>query len=111
MIEQDTVEETATTTIWATADLPVREALRVAFLIDGRMTMLEMCIRFLQARSSIYIASWGITPEMLLVRGKHHHAGPDGSPEQEELLAWLRSKGLAEEDIMFWRQVYACAAR
>lgn len=102
MIEQKIVEQTSER--WATGDLPVREAIRAAFLIDGRMTMLEICIRFLQARDSIHIASWGLTPDMLLVRGKHHRAGPDGSPEQEELLAWLRSKGLTEEDISFWLQ-------
>ena len=26
-----------------------------------------------------------------------------GSPEQEELLTWLRAKGLAEEELLFWQ--------
>jgi hypothetical protein len=83
---------------WASSDMPVRVAPRAAFLIDGRMTMLEMCCRFLSAKQSIYIVAWGLTPDLLLVRGKHHRAGPDGSTEQEEMLNWLRAKGLEEQD-------------
>lgn len=88
---------------WATGDMPVRNTSRVAFLIDGRMTMLEMCLSFLCARNSIYITAWGLSPELLLVRGKHKCAGSPGSPEQEELLAWLRARGLAEEELLFWQ--------
>jgi phosphatidylserine/phosphatidylglycerophosphate/cardiolipin synthase-like enzyme len=88
---------------WATGDMPVRNTSRLAFLIDGRMTMLEMCLSFLCARNSIYITAWGLSPELLLVRGKHKCAGSTGSPEQEELLAWLRARGLAEEELHFWQ--------
>src|ERR1700682_1542732 len=84
---------------WASGDMPVGDVPRLAFLIDGRMTMLEMCLAFLCARQSIYITAWGLSPEILLVRGKHKCAGADGAPEQEELLAWLRAKGLAEEEL------------
>lgn len=84
------------------SDMPARNVARAAFLIDGRMTMLEMCVRFLSAKHSIYIAAWGLSQELLLVRGKHSRAGEDGSPEQEELLRWLREKGLADEDLRFW---------
>lgn len=87
---------------WTESDFPVRDMHRAAFLIDGRMTMLEMCVRFLCARQSIYICAWGFTPDLPLVRGKHHRAGDDGSPEQEQLVNWLRRKGLAEEAIAFW---------
>ena len=87
---------------WSESDFSVRHASRAAFLIDGRMTMLEMCIRFLNARESITIAAWGMTPELLMVRGRHQRAGEDGSPEQEELLGWLRQKGLSAESIDFW---------
>lgn len=89
---------------WSPTDFPVREMQRLAFLIDGRMTMLEMCHRFLSAQKTIYIASWGLTPDLPMVRGKHHRAGEDGSPEQEELLHWLRDKGLSEADIQFWQK-------
>jgi phosphatidylserine/phosphatidylglycerophosphate/cardiolipin synthase-like enzyme len=89
---------------WATGDMPVRNASRLAFLIDGRMTMLEMCLSFLRAGQSIYITAWGLSPELLLVRGKHKCAGSTGSPEQEALLAWLRARGLAEEELLFWQQ-------
>jgi phosphatidylserine/phosphatidylglycerophosphate/cardiolipin synthase-like enzyme len=88
---------------WASGDMPVRDVPRLAFLIDGRMTMLEMCIAFLRARHSIHIAAWGISPELLLVRGKHKCAGSNSSPEQEELLTWLRAKGLSEEELLFWQ--------
>ncbi|GER87617.1 phospholipase [Dictyobacter vulcani] len=89
---------------WTPTDFPVREMQRLAFLIDGRMTMLEMCHRFLSAKETIYIASWGLTPELPMVRGKHHRAGADGSPEQEVLLSWLRDKGLSEADLQFWQK-------
>ncbi|MGZ6367514.1 MAG: hypothetical protein ACXWPS_16325, partial [Ktedonobacteraceae bacterium] len=89
---------------WASGDMPVRTVPRLAFLIDGRMTMLEMCIAFLRARRSIYITAWGISPELLLVRGKHKCAGSSGSPEQEELLTWLHAKGLSEEELLFWQR-------
>ncbi len=88
---------------WATGDMPVRNVPRLAVLIDGRMTMIEMCLAFLCARQSIYITAWGLSPEILLVRGKHKCAGAEGTPEQEELLAWLRAKGLAEEELRFWQ--------
>ena len=88
---------------WASGDMPVRVVPRLAFLIDGRMTMLEMCIAFLRARHSIHITAWGISPELLLVRGNHKCAGSNGSPEQEELLTWLRAKGLSEEELLFWQ--------
>lgn len=89
---------------WVPGDAPARLTPRAAFLIDGRLTMLEMCVRFLSAKRSIYITAWGITPDLLLVRGRHHRAGPDGSPEQEELLRWLRGRELEEDDLRFWLQ-------
>jgi hypothetical protein len=73
-------------------------------LIDGRMTMLEMCVAFLCARHSIYITAWGLSPGLLLVRGKYKCAGSTGSLEPVELLKWLRVKGLSEEELLFWQQ-------
>jgi hypothetical protein len=99
--------ETLTDHWWATGDMPVQNVPSLAFLIDGRMTMLEMCLSFLGARHSIYITAFGLSPELLLVRGKHKCAGPTGSSEQEELHAWLRillmaeHLGLTDEDILF----------
>ncbi len=97
-------QESLTDRWWATGDMPVRNASSLAFLIDGRMTMLQLCLAFLCARNSISITAWGLSPELLRVRGKHKCAGSTGSPEQEELLAWLRSRGLAEEELLFWQQ-------
>lgn len=97
-------QEDVTDRWWATDDMPVRNASHLAFLIDGRMTMLEMCIAFLGARHAIYITAWGLSPELLLVRGKHKCAGSTGSAEQEELLMWLGARGLSEEELLFWQQ-------
>jgi phosphatidylserine/phosphatidylglycerophosphate/cardiolipin synthase-like enzyme len=96
-------QETSTDPWLINEDTPVRDIPRLAFLIDGRMTMLEMCLSFLSAKRSIYITAWGLSPELLLVRGKHKHAGQAGSAAQGELLAWLRAKGLAEDEVLFWQ--------
>jgi phosphatidylserine/phosphatidylglycerophosphate/cardiolipin synthase-like enzyme len=87
---------------WAEGDSPVRTDSQITFLVDGRHTMWTMCLRFLSARESIYLANWGITPQILMVRGTDHRAGPDGSPEQQMLLEELRMAGLSEEDRAFW---------
>lgn len=106
MIENQLSTDAASTPLdwWATTDMPVRNALRTAFLIDGRMTMLEMCVQFLKAKHRIHISAWGLTPDLLMVRGKHHNAGSAGSPEQEAHLAWLRGRGIAEADLLFWQK-------
>ena len=88
---------------WASGDTPVRTDSRVAYLVDGRTAMLTMCLHFMKARKYIYLANWGITPGMELVRGTDRIAGPDGSPEQQALLEQLRGAGLSEADIAFWR--------
>jgi phosphatidylserine/phosphatidylglycerophosphate/cardiolipin synthase-like enzyme len=88
---------------WANNDTPVHSRdSHVSYLIDGRSTLFSLCCAFLKARSSIYLANWGMTAELELVRGKDHRAGPDGSPEQDALLALLRTEGLQEEEIAFW---------
>ncbi len=87
---------------WAEGDMPVRTDSQVTFLIDGRHTMWTMCLHFLTARRSIYLANWGITTHMQMVRGSDHRAGPDGSPEQLALIEELREAGLTAEDIVFW---------
>jgi phosphatidylserine/phosphatidylglycerophosphate/cardiolipin synthase-like enzyme len=87
---------------WAEGDMPVRSDSQVTFLIDGRHTMWTMCMRFLTARQTIYLANWGITPTMRMVRGSDHQAGPDGSAEQDALLKELELLGLSAEDIQFW---------
>jgi len=88
---------------WAAGDTPVRTDSRVTYLVDGRTAMLEMCMYFLKAQKYIYLANWGLTASMHIVRGTDHRAGPDGSPEQEALLATLRAEGLQGADIEFWR--------
>src|SRR5689334_6233383 len=87
---------------WAEGDTPVHADSRVTYLVDGRPVLYTMCRHFLMARRYIYIANWGITPKMELVRGKDQRAGPDGSPEQESLVTELRAEGLQEAEIDFW---------
>ena len=87
---------------WAEGDTPVHTDSRVTYLVDGRTAMLEMCMHFLKAQKYIYLANWGLTATMDMVRGIDHIAGPDGSPEQEALIALLRAEGLQDADIEFW---------
>lgn len=87
---------------WAEGYTPVHANSQVAYLVDAHSTFLTMCRHFLMARKYIYIAAWGMTPLMQLVRGTDQRAGPDGSPEQEALLAELREEGLQEPEIDFW---------
>ena len=87
---------------WAEGDSPVHADSQVAYLVDAHSTFLTMCRHLLMARKYIYIAAWGMTPLMALVRGTDQRAGPDGSPEQEALLAELREEGLQEPEIDFW---------
>jgi phosphatidylserine/phosphatidylglycerophosphate/cardiolipin synthase-like enzyme len=87
---------------WAEGDTPVHAHSQVAYLVDAHSTFLTMCRQFLMARQYIYIAAWGVTPLMELVRGTDQRAGPDGSPEQEALLAELREEGLQQPEIDFW---------
>jgi phosphatidylserine/phosphatidylglycerophosphate/cardiolipin synthase-like enzyme len=89
-------------TWWAEGDTPIRADSQVAYLVDAHSTFLTMSRHFLMARRYIYIAAWGMTPLMPLVRGRDQHAGPDGSPQQEALLAELREEGLQPEEIDFW---------
>ena len=87
---------------WAEGDTPVHADSRVTYLVDGRATMLTMCRHFLMAHKYIYLANWGITPTLELVRDKDQRAGPDGSSEQEALVAELYAEGLQEAEIDFW---------
>lgn len=87
---------------WAESDIPVRSDSQVTFLIDGRHTMWTMCLRFMTARHTIYLAHWGITPLMQMVRGSDHRAGADGSDVQNALIEELTSAGLTAPDIQFW---------
>jgi phosphatidylserine/phosphatidylglycerophosphate/cardiolipin synthase-like enzyme len=96
----DTVQHT--NNWWAEGDTPVHADSRVAYLVDAHSTLLTMCRRFLMAQKYIYIAAWGMTPLMRLVRGSDQRAGPDSSPEQDALLAELRAEGLQQAEIDFW---------
>ena len=88
---------------WAQGDTAVhRGDSRVSYFVDGRSALFALCCAFLKARSSLYLANWGMTTELELVRGKEHRAGPDKSLEQEALLALLHAEGLQDEEILFW---------
>lgn len=101
-MQANTETGTEAVTWWAHDDTPVRSDSRIAYLIDGRMTMLTMARHFITAQAYIYIANWGITPSMELVRGIDRLAGPEGSTERATLLEELRLEGLSDKDIAFW---------
>src|SRR5450432_448967 len=88
---------------WAEGDTPVRQDSRVTYFTDGRAAMLIMCQHFIKAQRYIYLANWGMTAKIELVRGTDHRPGPDGSPEQKALLAELRAIGFQDADIDFWQ--------
>jgi phosphatidylserine/phosphatidylglycerophosphate/cardiolipin synthase-like enzyme len=88
---------------WAAGDTPVRRDSRVSYFVDGRATMLIMCYHFMKAQRYIYLANWGMTATIELVRGTDHRPGPDKSPEQKALLAELRAQGFQDADIAFWQ--------
>ncbi len=97
----DTTQHVQELQWWAEGDAPVRTDSRVSYLIDGRSALLMMCRHFIKARHLIYLAGWGLTPTMELVRGSDR----SGLPGQEQmLLQELREEGFSEQDVAFWRQ-------
>ncbi|HEY7415756.1 MAG TPA: phospholipase D family protein, partial [Ktedonobacteraceae bacterium] len=106
MEKEETLQTTATSQAeqewWATGDTPVRTGTRVTYFIDGAAVLNIMCRHILRAQRYIYLACWGLTAQIELVRGNYHLMGPQGSPQQEELLETLRSEGCSEADIEFW---------
>lgn len=88
---------------WARGDFAVHPLAMAVPLIDGRAAMLAMCVAFLEARSSIWVANWSILARIHLVRGHDQRAGPDGSAEQFALLDRLRAAGLDSAAIALWR--------
>ena len=102
MLERQVSDQQKAKTWWALGDTPVRTDSRVTYLVDGRSAMLEMCVHFLKAQKYIYLANWGMTASMRMVRGTDQRAGLDGSPEQEALISALRIAGLQDADIDFW---------
>jgi len=87
---------------WARGDAPVRVATAAVPLVDGRAAMLAMCVAFLTARHSIWLADWDLHADLDMVRGRDQRAGPDGSPEQDALVARLRAAGLDDDALALW---------
>ena len=101
-VEQPRTKTSADEEWWVREDTPVRVAETVAPLADGRAAMLAMCVAFLTAQKSIWLADWSLTARIRLVRGKDQRAGPDGSAEQYALVDHLREAGLDREAIALW---------
>lgn len=101
-IEHMVAGEVAGSEWWAAGDAPVRVAEALAPLVDGRSAMLAMCVAFLSAKRSIWLADWSLHARLMLVRGKDRRAGRDGSPEQNALIARLRGAGLDDEALALW---------
>ncbi len=89
--------------VWAEGDFAVHPLALAAPLIDGRAAMLTMCVSFLLARTSIWIADWSIYARLALVRGQDQRAGQDGSDAQYALIERLRAVGLDSDAIALWR--------
>jgi len=87
---------------WAHGDAPVRVAEALAPLVDGRAAMLAMCVAFLTAKRSIWLADWSLHARLRMVRGRDQRAGKDGTPEQYALIDRLRAAGLDREAIALW---------
>lgn len=88
---------------WAVGDFAVHPLALAAPLIDGRAAMLAMCVSFLLARTSIWIADWSIYARLALIRGQDQRAGQDGSDAQFALLDHLRAVGLDSDAIALWQ--------
>jgi hypothetical protein len=71
---------------WAHGDLDVGIAEALAPLVDGRAAMLAMCVAFLTAKQSIWLADWSLHAKLRMVRGHDQRAGRDNSPEQKTLI-------------------------
>ncbi|HKT37824.1 MAG TPA: phospholipase D family protein [Ktedonobacterales bacterium] len=87
---------------WIEGDFPMRQGVAAHPLVDGRAAMLAMCRAFLSAQQYILLVAWDIRADLEMVRGEDAHVGPDGSPEQDELIAALRQEGLSDEAIALW---------
>lgn len=89
--------------VWAQGDFVVHPLALAAPLIDGRDAMLAMCVAFLLARKSIWMADWSMYARLQLVRGSDQRAGQDGSDAQYALLNHLRAVGLENDAIALWQ--------
>jgi phosphatidylserine/phosphatidylglycerophosphate/cardiolipin synthase-like enzyme len=88
---------------WARGDFPVRVADALVPLVDGRSAMLAMCVAFLTARRSIWLADWDLYAPLRMVRGLDQRAGPDGTERQRVLVDRLRAAGLDDEALALWQ--------
>jgi phosphatidylserine/phosphatidylglycerophosphate/cardiolipin synthase-like enzyme len=87
---------------WAHGDTDVQIADVLTPLVDGRAAMLAMCVAFLTAKESIWLAEWSLHAKLRMVRGHDQRAGKDGSPEQTALIERLRAAGLDDDAIALW---------
>ncbi len=92
----------AMTQWWASGDTPVRRQSRVTYFVDGQSVLLEMCLHFFKAKQTIYLANWGMEPDMLIVRGNDHKPDTTDPQAHAAFIAALHAEGLQAEDIDFW---------
>lgn len=100
--QEQPIVSTADRAWWARGDAPVRTAKMLAPLVDGRAAMLAMCVAFLTAKRSIWLANWDMHARLQMVRGRDKRAGKDGTPEQYDLRNRLRAAGLDDEALALW---------
>ncbi|WP_244422529.1 hypothetical protein [Ktedonobacter racemifer] len=88
---------------WTQGSTPVRaNDSHVTYLVDGWQAMWTICRHCIKAQKYIYLANWGMTAKMELVRGDDYLGGPDGSPQRTALIEGLRVEGFSEAYIQFW---------
>ncbi|GER88741.1 phospholipase [Dictyobacter vulcani] len=88
---------------WAEGDTPVHNDSRVTYFVDGEAVLLEMCLCFMRATQSIYLANWGMEPDLLLARGEALLVEQSNADTQAAYCDYLRSQGLQQADIDFWQ--------
>jgi phosphatidylserine/phosphatidylglycerophosphate/cardiolipin synthase-like enzyme len=101
-LSRDAKRDTRDEAWWARGDFPARVAEALVPLVDGRAAMLAMCVAFLTAKRSIWLADWDLHVRLHMVRGRDQRAGKDGTAEQYALLNHLRDAGLDADAIRQW---------
>lgn len=87
---------------WADGDTPVRNDSRITYLVDGRAAFFFICRQIIKAHKYAYLANWGMTANIELVRGQDHCTQSGENNERENFIAQLRTGGFSQEDITFW---------
>ena len=89
---------------WFPADTPPRHGNRLTPLVDGEHAMRAMYEAMEQARESIYIAAWFLTPNLRLIRPPDDPIDPPGGKGGPDAFLALMARKAGEVDvrILMW---------